>query len=41
MVARWATLTAVAGATDYVGLVDPAQRGVYPLCPSRLLFGVD
>ena len=41
MVARWATLTAVAGATAYVGLVDPAQRGVYPLCPSRLLFGVD
>jgi hypothetical protein len=39
--ARWATLAAVAGATAYVGLVDPSGRGVYPLCPSRLLFGVD
>jgi Protein of unknown function (DUF2752) len=38
---RWATLAAVAGATAYVGLVDPSGRGVYPLCPSRLLFGVD
>jgi Protein of unknown function (DUF2752) len=39
--ARWATLTAVAGATAYVGLVDPSGGGVYPLCPSRALFGVD
>ena len=39
--ARWATLAAVAGATAYVGVVDPSERGVYPLCPSRLLFGVD
>jgi hypothetical protein len=39
--ARWSTLTAVAGATVYVGLVDPTGRGVYPLCPSRVLFGVD
>jgi hypothetical protein len=38
---RWATLAAVAGATAYVGLVDPSRAGVYPLCPSRLLFGVD
>jgi hypothetical protein len=38
---RWATLAAVAGATAYVGLVDPSGRGVYPLCPSRMVFGVD
>jgi Protein of unknown function (DUF2752) len=39
--ARWATLAAVAGATAYVGVVDPAGRGAYPLCPSRALFGID
>jgi hypothetical protein len=39
--ARWATLAAVAGTTAYVGLVDPSGSGVYPLCPSRVLFGVD
>jgi hypothetical protein len=39
--ARWATLAAVAGATVYVGLVDPSGGGVYPLCPSRALLGVD
>jgi Protein of unknown function (DUF2752) len=39
--ARWATLAAVAGATAYVGLVEPSGRGVSPLCPSRVLFGVD
>jgi Protein of unknown function (DUF2752) len=39
--ARWATLAAVAGATAYVGLVDPSGRGAYPPCPSRVLFGVD
>ena len=39
--ARWATLAAVAGATAYVGLVDPSGGGVHPLCPSRALFGVD
>ena len=38
---RWTTLASVAGATAYVGLVDPSGGGVYPLCPSRLLFGVD
>jgi hypothetical protein len=38
---RWATLAAVAGATAYVGLVDPSGRGVYPLCPSLVVFGVD
>ena len=39
--ARWATLTGVAGVTAYVGLVDPSRGGVYPLCPSRVLFGID
>jgi hypothetical protein len=39
--ARWATLAAIAGATAYVGLVDPSGGSVYPLCPSRALFGVD
>ncbi|MGH9191481.1 MAG: DUF2752 domain-containing protein [Acidimicrobiales bacterium] len=39
--ARWATLAGVAGATAYVGLADPARGGVYPVCPSRLLFGTD
>ena len=39
--ARWATLAAVAAAAAYVGVVDPSGRGVYPLCPSRLLFGID
>jgi hypothetical protein len=38
---RCATLAAAAAATAYVGVVDPARGGVYPLCPSRLLFGVD
>lgn len=35
------TLAAVAAATAYVGLVDPSRGGVYPLCPSRLLLGID
>ena len=39
--ARWATLAAVAGATALVGLVDPARHAVYPVCPSRALFGID
>jgi Protein of unknown function (DUF2752) len=39
--ARWATLAAVGGATAYVGVVDPSGHGVYPLCPSRVLFGID
>ena len=39
--ARWATLAAVAGGTAYVGVIDPAGRGIYPLCPSRLVFGID
>ena len=39
--ARGATLAALAGATSYVGLVDPSRHGLYPQCPSQLLFGVD
>jgi Protein of unknown function (DUF2752) len=39
--ARWATLTGLAGTTAYVGLVDPSRGGVYPLCPSRVLFDID
>jgi Protein of unknown function (DUF2752) len=39
--ARWATLAAVAGATAYVGVVDPSRHAVYPACPSRVLFGID
>jgi Protein of unknown function (DUF2752) len=40
-VARWATLAALAAATAFVGLVDPSRGGLYPQCPSRLLFGID
>jgi hypothetical protein len=39
--ARWATLAGTAVATAYVGLVDPAGGGAYPVCPSRLLLGLD
>jgi hypothetical protein len=39
--ARWASLAAVAGATAYLGRVDPSGGGVYPPCPSRLLLGID
>jgi Protein of unknown function (DUF2752) len=39
--ARWATLTGVTGATAYLGLVDPSRGGLYPLCPSHLLLGID
>jgi hypothetical protein len=38
---RLAALGAAAGATALVALVDPQGGGPYPLCPSRLLFGVD
>ena len=42
--ATWARITGlvVFGATlAYVGLVDPATGGVYPVCPSRVLLGLD
>ncbi len=38
---RLAALAGAAVATTYVGLVDPSVGGAYPVCPSRLLFGVD
>lgn len=39
--ARWATLAGAAVATAFVGLVDPSRGGAYPVCPSRLLLGLD
>jgi Protein of unknown function (DUF2752) len=39
--ARVGGLAALAGMTAYVGLVDPARGGAYPLCPSRFLLGLD
>lgn len=38
---RLAGLAAAAGATAYVGLVDPSGGGAYPICPSRVLLGLD
>ncbi|HET6949721.1 MAG TPA: DUF2752 domain-containing protein, partial [Acidimicrobiales bacterium] len=38
---RIAGLALAAAATAYVGLVDPARGGVFPLCPSRLVLGLD
>ncbi len=38
---RGAGLAAVVGVTAYVGLVDPSEGGAYPLCPSRVLLGID
>jgi hypothetical protein len=38
---RLVALGAAVGATTLVGLVDPQGGGPYPLCPSRLLFGID
>jgi len=34
-------LAAAAALTAYVGLVDPAGGGAYPVCPSRALLGID
>lgn len=39
--ARAATLAAGVAATAYIALVDPARGGAYPLCPSRVLLGID
>jgi Protein of unknown function (DUF2752) len=41
---RWGGLgglAALAAATAYVGVVDPASGGAYPVCPSQALFGID
>lgn len=34
-------LAAAIGATAYVGLVDPSGGGAYPICPSRVVLGLD
>lgn len=38
---RVAGLGTAAAATAYVAIVDPSSGGVYPLCPSQVLLGVD
>lgn len=38
---RLATLAGLSAVTGYVFLLDPDKGGVYPLCPSRTLFGID
>ncbi|HEX8802788.1 MAG TPA: DUF2752 domain-containing protein [Acidimicrobiales bacterium] len=38
---RLAVLAALGAATAYVGAVDPEGGGLYPVCPSRALLGVD
>jgi hypothetical protein len=38
---RLAGLAAAVGVTAYVGLVDPSGGGAYPLCPSRVVLGLD
>jgi hypothetical protein len=38
---RVAGLAAAVAATAYVALVDPSDGGVYPLCPTRLVLGLD
>jgi len=39
--ARVATLAGFAAFTGYVYLIDPDKGGVYPLCPSRTILGLD
>lgn len=41
MVAPLATALGVAAATACVAVFDPNVGGPYPVCPSRLLFGID
>lgn len=38
---RLAGLAAAAGVVAYVGLVDPSRGGAYPVCPSRVILGLD
>ena len=38
---RWTGLAVGGALVAYVGLVDPSRGGLYPRCPSRLLFRVD
>jgi hypothetical protein len=39
--ARLAGLAGLAAVTGYVYSLDPDKGGVYPQCPSRVLFGID
>lgn len=41
LLARGVTAAGFAAFTGYVFLMDPDKGGAYPLCPSRLLLGVD
>jgi hypothetical protein len=41
LVAPLATLGGAALALGYLASVDPNQPGHYPVCPTKLLFGVD
>ncbi len=41
---RLSRLAALAGGlfvTGYVAMVDPTEGGAYPICPSRVLLGID
>jgi hypothetical protein len=38
---RLATLAGLGAAVGYLWALDPAAGGVWPPCPSRLLFGID
>lgn len=38
---RLGVLGALGAVTGYVFLADPDKGGAYPLCPSRLVFGLD
>ena len=38
---RVLTLAGFAAFTGYVFLMDPDKGGAYPLCPSKVLFGID
>ncbi|MFZ1362316.1 MAG: DUF2752 domain-containing protein [Candidatus Nanopelagicales bacterium] len=32
---------AILGAAGFIGMVNPSNSGVYPLCPTQALFGID
>jgi hypothetical protein len=38
---RLAALGGLAAGSAYLALVDPSRGGAYPLCPSRLVLGLD
>ncbi len=41
LVAPVVTLAGAVAGLTYVGIVDPNEPGHYPLCPLRVLFGID